>query len=310
MRAITQRSFLSGMADIAASVAPGGGADAMAGRYASNMAASFIPASALVRRTAQGLDQELKQPIGLAQQFTQNLPILSEGVQPKLDRSGRPITRDTRFAGLDFPGSALVGSLVNPATTDTAITDPTSLQAEAQGQPFPGTGSTLAGQQLTPEQQRRYQEVRGQLVTARRTALYASPAYKAADAATQQRYADMADNAASAEARDQVMQEFGISGRAPDEPPKYDPAQPWVRRLMQESGSADAYALATAISRAASTPAKDRTPLQRKLAYYAQYSTAEWRKWNAAQKKQRGDMQGVVRGLGTAPDVVGATATP
>ncbi len=291
MRAITQRSFLQGFANLVEAVAPGGGGATMAGRYVSNTASGFIPASALLRRTAQGLDNEVKQPIGAVQQFTQNLPILSRGVQPRLDRSGRPITRET---------GGLLGSLFSPAQIDTATTDPTSLQAEAQGQAFPGTGSTLAGQSLTPEQQYRYQQVRGQLVTARRTALYASQAYKGADPATQQRYVDLSDNQASAEARDQVMSELGIGGRNPDEPPKYDPAQPWVQRLMRESNSADVDALAHAIGRAASTPLKSRTPLQRKLAYYAQYATPEWRKWSTAQKQQAGAMQGVVRGLATA----------
>lgn len=264
LRAITQRSFMQGIAQLFDAVSPGGSPVNMAARLASSTASGFIPASALVRRTAQGLDTQVKQPVGTVQQFTQNLPGLSQGVQPRLDRSGRPITRDTRFMGQDFPGSSLLGSLVNPAITDTPENDPAIAEYAQLGAPFPGAGSRVAGTDLTPEQQYRYQQVLGQVTTATREQVRQRPDYQAANDAGKQDLLDQADAAAARRARQAVEQEFGIRPAAPDHPPKFDPRvlgsiSKYLTPEQQQQFGSDPYALERAVGDASRVLSDYRT---------------------------------------------------
>jgi AcrR family transcriptional regulator len=85
-----------------------------------------------------------------------------------------------------------------------------------------------------------------------------------------------------------------------DGPPKYDRSKPWVQKIMQETGAADAYELEQAINAAVATPAKSRTAIQRRLAYYAQYVTPEYRKWAREHAAEQGRTRETVRGLATA----------
>jgi len=73
-----------------------------------------------------------------------------------------------------------------------------------------------------------------------------------------------------------------------------------VQNLIKLSGASDVYDLEQQINQAVATPVKDRTALQRRLAYYAQYSTPEYRKWAKENKAEQAQRTTTVRGAATA----------
>jgi hypothetical protein len=268
-------------------------------RFATSRAGGLVPASGFLRTVARGTDVR-RAPEGLVETLQSAIPGISGGTKGT-PLEGAPVLSEHINERLGPRGEVLpnpgpLSAILSPARQTAPSSDSPATYAEAARTDagFPSAGSSVAGTPLTKEQQFRYDRLVGVLSGRYRDALYATPAYKAADDTTKQRLAALSDTRARDDARERAMSEFHISGRAEGEPPKYDESQPWVQKVMKEGNYADVDAMTRAISQAAGTPAKDRTKQQAKLAYYAKYTSPAWRQWSAAEKKKKGEEKKLV----------------
>jgi hypothetical protein len=85
------QSYLSGLGDLLEAI---NDPERSAEGFVSRTAQGFIPFSGALRNIARQTDQTVRAPEGFAESVEANLPGLSRNVAPRLDRWGRPISRE------------------------------------------------------------------------------------------------------------------------------------------------------------------------------------------------------------------------
>jgi len=122
-------------------------------KFFENLITGFVPFSSLARTIVQITDPTVRRPKGIVQAIEANVPGLAQNVPARLSVFGEPQMRtNTPFE------RAIV-----PYQRSVAKQSPVDAELERLGVNVGFVGSSIGGVKLTPDQQRQYQTLAGQL---------------------------------------------------------------------------------------------------------------------------------------------------
>jgi len=146
--------------------------------FEAEAAAGFVPASSLLRTTAQAIDPAIRDPQGVYERIKAGLPMLSLQVPQRIDALGRPETHRGAEGAKAFLPSAI------PEAAPLSSVDAEIARLQELGfRGIPRTGKTVQVQNtpipLGRAEQAEYQRLRGTLVRKVLEGTFASQEYKA-----------------------------------------------------------------------------------------------------------------------------------
>jgi len=171
LRSQLNQSFLSGVADLIDAIESGDTLSGRAANVAGRTAGSFVPFASALRSVQQCTDASVRRPSGVAETIKAGLPRLSQQVPARLDRFGRDVHRE---------GNAVTRATdafnISTESSDPVLKEIGRLQVRVG---FPQ--NRLAGVDLTTEERRAVQVLKGQATYAALQRLIVLPQYQRLD---------------------------------------------------------------------------------------------------------------------------------
>lgn len=177
-RSVVDLSFLSGVADLFAALEEDAGTGLT--RIASRTAHSMTPFAGAQRTVTEALDPKVRKPEGIWEGVKANVPGLSTSVPARLDRFGNEVQRQggpLRRAADPFN--------VTPETKDPVLLELSRIHARVG---FPA--NRLAGLDLTREQKRAVEQIKGRATHAALQRMFRSELYQGLDDSAKARAVD------------------------------------------------------------------------------------------------------------------------